>query len=66
MKVNLSMMEIRALISTAENMRDEIDYFKDLYPPKEYKQFCEAYETALEKLKTSLFKLDSILRKPKK
>lgn len=51
MKINLTKLEIEAIVSAAENMRDGMyDYF-NFMPKKKLEKFVAAYETGLEKLK---------------
>lgn len=54
MKINLTKLEIGAIVSAAENMRDNMyDYF-NFMPKKKLEKFVAAYETGLEKLKKAM------------
>lgn len=51
MKINLTKLEIEAIVSAAENMKDDMyDYF-NFMPKKKLEKFVAAYETGLKKLK---------------
>ncbi len=47
--VSFTLSEIHAILETSINMKDDLDYF-DFKPKKEFKLFCNAYFSAINKL----------------
>ncbi len=52
--VSLTESELDALISTASQMENDMDYY-DFMPKKKHDAFIKAYDNAMEKLRKALF-----------